>query len=187
MTMEALLGAHLDHLTSRGREATTLRDYRAIAADPLGARSLRRVGVKDLDDFYARLGQSGRSAATVQRYHALLGAALQQATVWGWIPRNVARLASPPSVPNLPREVPPPAVVAALLRQARESRNPENYGPLRLLATTGMRRGEACGLRLRSVVLERSRLHISEAVAVIDGGELVVKDPKTPSDGRGHR
>jgi integrase len=69
--------------------------------------------------------------------------------------------------------------VAALLREAEASRNPENHVALRLLASTGARRGEVCGLRWRSVDLDDGRLSIREAVARLATGELLVKGPKS--------
>jgi len=61
-----------------------------------------------------RLRSRGSAAATVQRYHALLGGAFQQAMKWGWAPRNVVRLGTPPTVPRRSRTVPTPEVVASL-------------------------------------------------------------------------
>ena len=44
--------------------------------------------VKAIDDLYIRLNHRGLSPATIQRYHALLDAAFQQAMAWGWLPTN---------------------------------------------------------------------------------------------------
>jgi hypothetical protein len=128
LSIDGLLTSHIDHLEQRGRGARTIEGYRGIArwvaADRVGRRQLSEVGPKDFDDFYDRLRSRGLSPATVQRYHALLGGAFQQAMKWGWASRNVVRLAIPPPVPRQSRTVPTPEVVASLLRAAVESRNP---------------------------------------------------------------
>ncbi|MCP3975076.1 MAG: site-specific integrase, partial [bacterium] len=152
---------------------------RAIAKDPLGDQPLKKVTVKTVDDFYDRLAKRGLSPATVQRYHALMGAAYQQGMAWDWAPTNTIRLATPPSVPRMPRRIPTSETVAAILRKAEASRNPENYLAFRLLATTGARRGEICGLRWNAVDLDLGRLTIREAVAHLASGELQHKDPKS--------
>jgi integrase len=183
LSVDGLLGSHIDHLEQRGREARTIEGYRSIArgvaTDRLGRRQLNDVGPKDFDDFYDRLRSNGLSAATVQRYHALLGGAFQQAMKWGWASRNVVRLATPPAVARQSRTVPTPEVVAAIIRAAGESRNPENQVAFRLLAATGARRGEVCGLRWSSVDLDQRTIWIRHAVARLVSGELIQKDPKS--------
>ncbi len=182
-TVGYLLDAHIDHLAARGRQQRTIDGYRtiarAIAQDPLSAMPLKRVTVKAVDDFYNRLNDRKLSPSTIQRYHALLGAAFQQAMAWGWLPTNVVRLATPPSVPRIARKIPTPEVVAAILREAEASRNPENHLAFRLLATTGARRGEICGVRWSAVDLDRNRISIREAIAHLATGELQQKDPKS--------
>jgi integrase len=183
LSVDGLLGSHIDHLEQRGRGARTIEGYRSIArgvaADRVGRRQLKDVGPKDFDDFYDRLRSKGLSAATVQRYHALLGGAFQQAMKWGWASRNVVRLATPPSVPRQSRTVPTSELVAALLREAGASRNPENLVAFRLLAATGARRGEVCGLHWSSVDLDERTIWIRHAVARLVSGELIEKDPKS--------
>ena len=183
VTVDRLLAAHIDHLAARGRQARTIDGYRtiarAVAKDPLGSSPLQKLKVKDIDDYCVRLDARGLSPATVQRYHALLNAAFRQAVAWDWVPRNIVQLATPPSVPRIARAIPTPEVVSALLEEAKRSRNPENYLAFRLLAVTGARRGEVCGLRWRSVDLDSRTFMIREAVARVASGELITKNPKS--------
>ena len=183
-TVDELLTAHIDHLEARGREARTIEGYRTIArgvaADAtLGATRLDRITVKALDDLYNRLGQRGLAAATIGRCHALLRAALKQAMAWGWTATNPVQLATPPSVPRVRRQIPKPKVIAALLDEAEQSRNPENAVAFRLLAATGARRGEVCALRWPAVDLEFGRIEIRAAMARLMNGEVREKDPKS--------
>ena len=182
-SVSGLLLAHIDHLEQRGREARTIESYRGIArkvaADRLGGKTIQDLGPKDFDDFYVRLRAAGLSPGSIKRYHSVLGGAFQQAMKWGWASRNVVRLATPPAVPRQSRTTPTPAIVTALLREAVESRNPENHIAFRLLAATGARRGEVCGLRWSSVDLDRRVLWIRHSVARLRTGILIEKDPKS--------
>jgi integrase len=182
-TVSEVLTAHLAHLETRGREAKTLEAYRSIvnqvAEDAIGKMTIRKVGVKTLDDYYVRLRKRGLAPATIVRYHALLRAAFRQAMAWGWITRNPVQLATPPSVPRVGRRIPTPEVVGAILMAAGDSRNPENGVAFRLLAATGARRGEVCGLRWRDVDPERRTLNIRTAIATVVGQGLIEKEPKS--------
>ena len=70
-------------------------------------------------------------------------------------------------------------MVATLIAEAADIRSPENGVALRLLAATGARRGEVCGLRWSEVDLEARVLHIRSAVAQLADGTLVEKEPKS--------
>ncbi|MEM9655415.1 MAG: tyrosine-type recombinase/integrase, partial [Actinomycetota bacterium] len=182
-TVDSLLVAHIDHLAARGRQARTVEGYqtiaRSVATDPIGSMVLAKVKVKDVDDFYVRLRKRDLSPSTIHRYHALLNAAFRQAMAWDWITRNVVQLATPPSVRRIAREIPSPETVSALLAEAKASRNPENYLVFRLLAVTGARRGEICGLRWPNVDLKAGTFTIRESIARVASGDLITKDPKS--------
>jgi integrase len=51
-------------------------------------------------------------------------------------------------------------------------------GLRRLMASSGLRRGEACGLRWQDVDMEGGRLSVRRALIVV-GTEIVVSEPKT--------
>ena len=182
-TINRLLNAHIDHLATRGRQQRTIDGYRtiarAIAKDPLGELPLKKVTVKAIDDFYDRLVKRGLSPATVQRYHALMGAAYQQGMAWGWAPTNTVRLATPPSVPRMPRKIPTPETVAAILRHAEQSRNPENYLAFRLLAVTGARRARSAACAGTPSTSTEAASPYREAIAHLATGQLQHKDPKS--------
>ncbi len=98
---------------------------------------------------------------------------------WGWIGTNPVQLATPPSVPRVQRQIATPEIVSQVLREAAESRNPENRVTFRLLAATGARRGEICALRWSCVDFEKSRIVIRAAMSQLTSGLVVEKDPRT--------
>ena len=181
-TLNELLTSHVDHLEQRGREVRTIEGYRSIAKqiakDPIGRQQVARLSVKAVDDYYVRLMRVGLSAATVQRYHALMRAAFRQAMAWGWVTRNPVQLATPPAGRRVGRRIPKPEVVAAVVANGLSSRNQINGLAVRLLAATGARRGEVCGLRWCDVDLERRVVQIRSAVAQLADGSLIEKEPK---------
>src|SRR6266536_1630164 len=79
-------------------------DRRIIPA--LGRLPVRRLDVETLDTFYAELRKRGNqhggplSASQIRSVHTVLSGSLQQSGAWGWIARNPARLATPPSMPR---------------------------------------------------------------------------------------
>lgn len=84
--------------------------------------------------------------STVRQIHSVLSGTLSAAERWGWINSNPARSARRPR-PKPPEPDPPtPAEAAKLAEEA--FRMEDDWGTLVwLVMTTGMRRGELCGLR----------------------------------------
>lgn len=183
-TVGALLAAWLEHIEHLGRSPTTLDGYRRLVKQlPAGftAQPLRKVTPKMVDDLYVHLGAVGRrKPATVLRFHAVLRAAFGQAERWGWLDRSPLDRATPPRVHR--KEIQPPAVeaVVKVIEAATESRNPDNALVLRLLAATGCRRGEVCGLQWDDIDLEGDPMTVTIRRSVVEvKRELIVKDTKT--------
>ena len=180
-TLRELLTRWLDHVADQ-LSPTTVREYRRLVTkmiEPdLGKLTLRRVTTQRLDAYYATLSRErGLSAASVRHVHAVLRGSLGQAVRWGWIPTNPAASASPPKIRR--REINPPAIgdTRALLATADEQ-DPSFGALLRVLAATGARRGEVCGLRWSDIDRGSRTLAIQRSVASVAGG-TVVKDTKT--------
>ena len=180
-TLSQLLVQWLE-LVSAQLAATTVREYRRLVATrlapDLGHLPLRRITTRQLDSYYAGLSrEQGLSAATVRHHHAVLRGALGQAVQWGWIPNNPAAGASPPKIRR--REItPPPMDVTRQLLAAADDHTPEFGALLRVLAATGARRGEVCGLRWSDVNWHTNTLSINRSVASVAGG-TIIKDTKT--------
>ena len=73
--------------------------------------------------------------------------------------------------------MPTPEEVRALIDAAEQSQRPEFARAILVAATTGLRRAELCGLRVRDLDLERGLLEVSSSVAVLKG--RVVKEIPT--------
>jgi integrase len=190
LTVRSFAESWLDGLANQGRKATTLNGYRRIidsyVAPRLGEVALQDVKASDLDSLYAELlrggGANGRrlSLTSVHHVHAALNKMLNDAERKGVVIRNVARLANAPSLTTARSKSPEMTVWTAeqLSQFLRSIVGNRNEALFRLLALTGIRRGEAIGLRWSDVDLQVGHVSIRQAVTVVDGEEVVAA-PKT--------
>jgi integrase len=145
---------------------------------------------------YAELEQAGLSVATRRLVHAVLGRALRDAERWGRVPRNVARMADPPTRGGSRAH----AWTAGELRRFLDHVADDRLAALwRLAATTGMRRGELAGLTWRALDLDGARLAVEQQLVPTRGGatfgapksarsrRTVALDPQTVDMLRAHR
>jgi integrase len=177
-------------------KASTLAFYRKnirLSIDPyLGATPLSLPTGTAVDAWMRTLDTSGRadgrgglSAGTVRYVYTILRSALGDAVKRGRLAVNPTDRSTPPS----PSEARPPEMQAWTARELgrflawAEDRDPDLAMAWRLLAATGMRRGEALALRWRDVDLETGRLQVRRSVGVVkvkgDGQQLVEGPTKT--------
>ncbi|HEX6391963.1 MAG TPA: site-specific integrase [Acidimicrobiales bacterium] len=192
-TLSELLDEYLRHQEARGRAPKTMLEARRraerIQADPISAKDVRRLTGRDLDEFYARLsstgGRSGKGmhSTTRHHFHSLIRAALNQAIRWRWLsPPNPASEARAPALAPDER-VPPTPEEARSLALAVSKENPDLAALIFVDATTGMRRGEICGLRFCDVDFESASATIwwrcsdlpKDQTAALEGTGNVVK------------
>jgi integrase len=144
-----------------------------ITKDTL-ASLLRRHS--DSDTAVSRSTLDGR---TVNYIHTIVHRALKDAVRWGRLARNPADAADPPRGGQKSDGV--RSWDAASLREflATSAASGDRLYPLWvLLATTGMRRGEALGLRWSDVDLEAGRLRIVQTIVQVRS-TVTVGEPKT--------
>lgn len=172
LTLGELFERWLEHIAGLGRSDSTLYNYRKFIRrdiNPrLGAMRLSKLSARDIDGLYSALTARGLAPATVRQIHAILRAALNQAERWGLVGRNVAKLASAPSQPQREQHPPTPEEVQALIVAAVEL-EPQFGVYVRLVAATGMRRAEACGLRWSDVDFDDGRLTIERSHLSLPG------------------
>ena len=127
----------------------------------IGSMPLQQLTPAALNAFYGELGSSesertGKllSPRTVRYVHAVLRRALADAMKWNRLACNPADVATAPSAKAA--KAPKPATWSASeVRTFLDSVRGDRFYPLWLLyATTGLRRGEALGLRWRDLELD---------------------------------
>lgn len=127
-------------------------------------------------------GQSvaGLSPRTVSYVHTIVHRALKDAVRWGRLARNAADAADPPR-PSQTAGGGIDAWDALTLRAfltASRAAGDRMHALWVLLATTGMRRGEALGLRWADLDLDGGRVRVVQTITQTRG-RIVVGDPKT--------
>lgn len=151
----------------------------------LGEYVLAALDGRTINRFYSTLltegrrdGRGGLAASTVRRVHAALHKALKDAVRWGYLDSNPVDAADPPTArAEGPREM--STWTPAQLRRFLDFIRGDRFYPLLfVLATTGMRRGEALGLRWCDVDLEAGHLAVRQNI-VMAGHQMHVSSPKT--------
>jgi len=172
LELRELLERWVAHIRGLGRSDATLYNYEGFIErninPALGSKRLSKLSALDIDRLYSRLTKQGLAPATVRQVHAILRASLNQAMRWGLVGRNVAKLATPPSQPQREQHPPSNDDVRALLVAASD------IDPLfglyaRLVAATGVRRSEACGVRWSDVDFDRGTVRIERSYQVLPG------------------
>ena len=156
----------------------------------LGAIKLRDLKPLDIQGHYGKALASGRldgkgalSANSVRAQHVQLKAALDRAIKWRLLAINPAAAVDPPKVHRGEIKVLDDVELAKLLREAQSS---PNFTAYLLAATTGMRRGEVCGLRWCDVDFGSNtgaKLTVNQSLEETRKG-LAFKAPKTKSSRR---
>jgi integrase len=178
----------------------TLASYRKnirLHIDPyLGAQTVARLTGPAVDAWMRQLeasgradGQGGLSARTVRYVYTILRSALGDAVKQGRLSVNPTDRSTPPS----PSEARPPEMQAwtaaelGLFLTWAEAEDRDLAMGWRLLAATGMRRGEALALRWRDMDLDAGRLAVRRSVGVVKtkgAGEQLVEGPTKTGQSR---
>jgi integrase len=162
----------VEHTVKPGTFESYRRNVRLhIAGRPLGRRLLQDVGPSDLNALYRDLlgGDEQRrklSPRSVAYIAAILHRAFRDAVRWQAITRNPADASDPPR-PGAKTEM--RTWTAAQLRAFLDSLASDRLaGCWWLLATTGMRRGEALGLTWADVDLDRQLIRVHRTLITTD-------------------
>ena len=142
----------------------------------LGALQLQKLSPAAINGLYAELleqgrvyGEGGLSASSVRRVHAVLHKACRDAVRWGRLASNPVSCADPPKASSAQEEklrVWNAEQLGSFLGSVESDRL---FALWRLLAATGMRRGEALGLAWEDVDMEGGSVTIRRAWIPVNG------------------
>lgn len=146
-------------------------------ASRIGSTRLQQLTPAALNQLYGELGES-LSHRTIRYVHTVLRHALADAVKWNRLVRNPADNAEPPSASAAKARNMRTWTAAELHGYLEHVRGDRLYAAWRVLATTGMRRGELLGLSWQAVDLDAGRLAITRTL--IEGKlEPRFSEPKT--------
>jgi integrase len=122
---------------------------------------------------------TGLDRRTVRYTHTILHRALKDAVRWGRIARNPADAADSPKAGHKSDDMQTwdADTLRSFIEQSKAA-DDRLHGLWVLLATTGMRRGEALGLRWRDLDLDKGKLRVVQTVIQIRG-HVTDSEPKT--------
>jgi integrase len=170
---------------------TFYRSYRQKCEDhiiPYFAKiKLAGLAEEDIEAWHRHLeGKLSRrgtplSASTITTVHRIFSASLNVAVARRRLPHNPCTLVHPPQADRLEPQPPTADEVAMVLDACRERDNGARWV---LAICTGLRQGEALGLRWRDVRLAApASVTVRQALARVDG-EAVIKAPKSAKSRR---
>jgi len=165
---------------TRVRNRQLIRDY----IEPrFGTMKAAKIDAELLENYYALLQTCKHngvrrtshadhvceplSNSSVRAIHFILRASLDRAVKWGYLGKNAAALAEPPSFGTPDPDPPTPEELAPVINEAW--RDPAWGLFLWLTMITGSRRGEICVLRWTDVDLSRSTIMVERAGDQHDG------------------
>ncbi|HZU74088.1 MAG TPA: tyrosine-type recombinase/integrase [Acidimicrobiales bacterium] len=189
---EFLLERWLPARKARGIRPSTVAGYewaiRRYVVPKVGALKLKDLRpdhvARMITDLATEPGRYGRprSARTIEVARKVLGMALADAVRWGILSRNPVDAAKPDLVrlggPKRPPTIWTKQQLGQFLRSVEAERD---FALWRLAATTGMRRGELCGLEWGDVDLHGRHLFVRRARVMVGGGYAMTQEPKTPA------
>lgn len=156
------------------------RHVRVNVLPVIGGVQLARLTPAHVQAVLAEMERRGTSRGHQHGMMRTLHRMLEQAVVWGFLPRNPCDLVPKPKVPRQEMRTLTPEQAARFLLAARQDRY---YALFAVLLGCGLRLGEALGLTWPDVDLEGGKITIRRQVTWV-GAEPVWTEPKTAAGRR---
>jgi integrase len=164
LTVARYLDRWLDSIRGTVRESTWVRheiNVRVHLKPALGRVRLGKLDPLQVQSFYRCKLDQALSAASVLKIHSTLSKSLKQAVRWRLVPLNVCMAVVLPRITKPEIQPLDARQMKALLRAAQGT---DLYALWVLMATTGVRVGEALGLRWEDLDLDARTLRVNRTV-----------------------
>lgn len=168
------VGQHLDTwLESSVKPSVRPRTYAGYEAHvrlhlkpALGKVSLSKLTPQQVQSFLNQTIEGGLTPATALRIRATLRKSLNQAMRWGLVSRNVATLIDAPKARRPKIEPMPPEQARQFLAAIQGDQHEALYN---LVLATGLRQGEALGLRWEDIDIDRGSVTVRRSLQRLKG------------------
>jgi integrase len=165
----------LRHQVAPSASSNYKRIYNHHILPTLGRKKVANLSAADVDRLISQKLDSGLSVSTVQRIRFVFAQAIDQGIRWGSVTRNVARLSRAPKVVRREGRTLTPEEARLLLDALKGHRHEVLYS---LMLSTGLRRGEALGLKWQDYDEKAGVISIRRQLK-LEGGKLITSDTKT--------
>ena len=180
-----------EHAPATSRDST-LAGYRTYAKNyikpNLGSKRITALRTEDFQKLYAKLREGGRihehpeyghslADSTVARIHSMLRLAMETAKQERLIPVNPVANAIPPKAARHPMKILNDEQLDKFMAAIKKDGN--WYAFFYTEMTTGLRRGEICGLRWDDFDEKEGTLKVRRSIRMEKGGRLVAGETKT--------
>ena len=179
MTLGTWLDRWLDEYAANSVRHSTLKNYRYMANHvkrELGGKQVSSVTAEDVQQMYHRLIDRGLSATTVRHVHSMLHLAMDAAVRSHLTAQNPTDLAVPPRAERGEMRILTEQQLDTFMKAIRTDASWYDFFYTEL--TTGLRRGEICGLRWQDFDEKSGVLHVRRTLHTEDG-RLVAGATKT--------
>lgn len=192
MTLAQWLGRWLDDYASPRLRESTMSGYRIYAEQyiipRLGSKKMTSITTTDIQRLYTKLKKEGRvhehpeyghqlSASTVRRIHTMLHRALEDAVRAHIIPSNPADGVTLPRLDHTAKRILTNKELDEFMASIKADPLWHDFFYTEL--TTGLRRGEICGLMWSDFDEQNGILKINRTLHREQGGRLVAGGTKT--------
>jgi integrase len=149
----------------------------------LGSLPLLSLRPHHMQKYYSQALESGRrdgkgglSALTVHKHHRILYESLRYGVRQGILVHNPAEAVTPPHGHSKELTIVGANRLQLILEAAKES---PYHALFFMIAYTGVRRGEALGLRWGDIDLEKATLSVVQTLQQLRNGEYIFREPKS--------
>lgn len=193
MTLREWLDRWLDEYAAPTVRKSTIAGYRGYAkkiCSYLGGKQVKALTTADVQRMYNKLKNCGRevenetmgrqlSDASVRSIHMLLHEAMDAAVREHLTAKNPTNGTTIPRKSSAPKKILDNAQLDTFMEAIKSE--PQWHDFFYTEVTTGLRRGEICGLKWEDFDSENGRLNVRRSVSVARGGGLQEGETKTNS------
>lgn len=174
-----------DVVTPRVRASTAAEYQRHVdrVIGEVGSVPLKNWKAADIRGLWAQFEREEIGSRTRHAIHVTIRQALADAVSDGLLVVNPAAAVKAPRQTTPNRRFLTPEQVRTLLEAVDKTGTPQTTALVTLVAATGMRIGEALGLRWEDVDLKSASVRIRRTLAEVNG-RFIEQDPKTKSSNR---